>query len=397
MNKITSLDGKIKTWKERFRRKRSANKTAASEAGGGASSRLLSVDALRGFVMLCIAGGDKVLTSLDKVFHSDFTQGICVQFKHPKWEGFRFYDIIMPLFMFIVGTALTFSFQKRMKLQGKKRFYGHVLKRVVILFVLGMIYAGHLLDLDWEGLKPFSNTLQAIAVGYLGASLIMLLKPSRQVAVTVLLLGAYWALLKFVPVPEVGAGVLTPEGNFAGYMDTLLLGSHRDGTEYSWMLSSLVFVVTVMQGVFAGHILRSSRSPYGKAFWLALCGVGCLAAGYVWSLDTPIIKKIWTSSFTLVSGGYCFLLMALFYVVIDVLQFRRWAHFLVVIGANAILVYMVFAYNRFINLSQLAGKLVYGLDQWLGPWKHFSRAVVAVLLLYLLMNYLYRKKTFIKI
>lgn len=347
--------------------------------------------------MLCIAGGSKVLTSLHPIFKNSTTQTIREQFSHPDWVGFTFYDIIMPLFMFIVGISLSFSFKKRLEQQGKNKFLTHVSIRTAILFVLGMIYGGELLSLDISKIQPLSNTLSAIAIGYLGASILMLTQAKTQWLLTTIFLASYWFLLKHVPVPNHGPGAFSPAGNMAAYIEHLILGQHKSKGHYTYLLPSLVFIVTVMMGVFAGNILKSEKSPPQKVTCLMGCGVLCCLLGYLWGFETPIIKRIWTSSFTIFSGGFCFLLMGLFYLIIDVWGWKKWSYPLVVIGANAILVYMIFAYNRFINLYQIAGKIVFGLDQWIGPWKHFSRSVVAVVLLYAIMNHLYKKKTFFKV
>jgi predicted acyltransferase len=360
------------------------------------SQRVISIDALRGFDMFWICGGAAIFASLQKISDNPATAFISNQLKHASWEGFTFEDIIMPLFMFIVGAAMVFSFDKRQS-QGLARLYLHVLKRFAILFILGMIYQGRLLDFDWSTLYFYNNTLQAIAVGYLGASLIMLLKVRSQIVVTIGLLMLYWALMKFAAVPAHGAGVLTAEGNFAAYIDNLVLGSHRHGKEYTWILSSLVFIVTVMIGAFAGQLLRSDKSGSMKTLCLLGFGIGCLAAGYLWSFECPIIKKIWTSSFTLVSGGYCLLLLAMFYWVIDVVGFKKWAFAFVVIGSNAIAVYMVAAGSRFVDFQAIAAKLIYGLNKWVGPWASFMEAATGFLIMWLILWWMYRKKTFIKI
>ncbi len=131
-------------------------------------SRIMSIDALRGFDMFWIIGGGRIFHSLNDVFDNSTTQWINKQLTHVKWEGFRFEDLIMPLFMFIVGVVMPFAFNKRLELgHSKSRLYRHLIVRFVILFVLGMIAQGRLLEYDLSQLRIFSNTLQAIAVGYL--------------------------------------------------------------------------------------------------------------------------------------------------------------------------------------------------------------------------------------
>ena len=179
--------------------------------------RLVSLDALRGFDMFWIVGGHAIATGLGKSLNSEwFDRHILPQIQHVPWEGFTAWDLIMPLFLFLVGTALPFSFAKRLAQgQSKSRLLLHVLYRVVILWVLGMIAQGRLLEYDISQLQLYSNTLQAIAAGYLIASILLLtLRPTGQFIVTAGLLLAYWGLLVLVPVPGYGPGQLTPETNW---------------------------------------------------------------------------------------------------------------------------------------------------------------------------------------
>ncbi|MCL3780919.1 DUF5009 domain-containing protein [Prolixibacteraceae bacterium JC049] len=167
------------------------------------SEHLISIDALRGFDMLWIAGGATVIFKLNDAINLPITQALANQMHHAQWEGFTFMDIIMPLFLFITGCSMVFSFRKRLAQQGKRKMYMHVLKRFAILWVLGMIYQGNLLSLEWSKIHFFSNTLQAIAIGYLGTSIIMLLpKIKWQIAVTVTLLFLYWSLMNFDFIPR---------------------------------------------------------------------------------------------------------------------------------------------------------------------------------------------------
>jgi len=366
--------------------------------------RLLSIDALRGFDMIWIAGAAQIVEGFHELFDNRFTAALCEQLHHAKWVGFTFEDIIMPLFMFLAGVSLVLSFQRRSESQSRGGMYGHVFRRVAILWFFGMIYQGNLLDLKWEKLEFFSNTLQAIAVGYLGSSLILLLKNVKlQVAVTAALLLGYWAILHLVPVPEYGVGNLTVEGNMAAHVDSITMGIHDDFnskgvSEYTWVLSSMNFIVTVMFGCFAGQILlRKDWTPPKIAKQLCLFGVASLAIGCLWTVQDPCIKKIWTSSFTLISGGICVLMLAAFYFYVEVLN-RRWlAQFFTVIGSNAIFVYMIFAYKKFIDMDYPAEKLVYGLEQYVGQAYPLVLSTVSFLLMWCVLWGMYRKKVFFKV
>jgi predicted acyltransferase len=361
-------------------------------------ARVMSIDALRGFDMFWIIGGGAIFASLNEAFDCPATAWIKTQLTHVRWEGFHFEDLIMPLFLFIVGVVMPFSFHKRLERgDSRKKLYLHVIKRTLILFVLGMVAQGHLLEYDLSKLHIYSNTLQSIAAGYLIAAILILnLRINWQIGVTAALLLLFWAFLALIPVPNHGAGVLTPDENFAIYLDRVILGPFIDGTDppYTWILSSMTFACTVMLGVMAGYLLRSDKSDRAKVLWLLAAGVGCLVLGLVWSLAFPIIKHIWTSSFVVYSGGLCFLLLALFYLVIDVWGLKKWSFGFVVIGTNAIAVYMA---THLISFRNIGGVFVDGLEKYAGNWFAFIRAVAALAVVWLILWWMYRKKSFIKI
>ncbi len=358
--------------------------------------RVISIDALRGFDMFWIIGGGAVLTSLDRVFHSSTTGFIRTQLGHVPWQGFHFEDLIMPLFLFIVGVVMPFSFDRRLEHnQGKFKLYAHIIKRVIILFVLGMVAQGRLLAYDLSKLHIYCNTLQSIAAGYLISSIIILhFKPATQVIITAGLLLLYWGLLMLVPVPGYGAGVLTPEGNLAMYIDKVILASFRDGTHYTWILSSITFAATTMLGCLSGQWLKSQRSGYRKTAGLMATGAMLWALGYIWGFRFPIIKHIWTSSMVLFAGGISMLLLGLFYLIVDVWGFKKWAYGFIVIGSNAIAVYMATELFWFGNISNI---FLNGLDKWLGPWQSFVHNLGAFVVVWLILWCMYRKKIFIKI
>jgi predicted acyltransferase len=360
------------------------------------SRRLMSLDALRGFDMFWIIGGSWIFAALTDIDQNPLTLWISTQLTHVEWAGFRFWDIIMPLFLFIVGAAMPFSFEKRRE-QGDPRakILGHVFKRFIILFFLGMVAQGHLLKYDLSQLHIYCNTLQAIAAGYLVASLALLfLSRAGQGALTGFLLLLYWGLMSRVPVPHYGAGQLSPDGNLAIHIDRILLGSFQDGTHYTWILSSLTFAATVLLGVLAGHLLRSKLTPYRIVFWLSISGVSCLLLGWGWGWIFPIIKHLWTSSFVLYSGGMCLLLLAVFYLVIDVWRVRRWAFGFAVIGVNAIAVYMA---TRLFDFRILSDIFVEGLAPFLGKGYALVRGTAGFALIWFILYFLYRRRIFIKI
>jgi predicted acyltransferase len=275
--------------------------------------------------------------------------------------------------------------------------YAKIVRRVVILFVLGMIVQGHLLAFDLSKLHVFCSTLQAIAVGYLVAGILLLhTGVAIQVVTTALLLVGYWLLMMYVPVPGHSAGVLEPDANLALAVDELVLGRFRDGTSYTWILSVMTFSATVLCGVLAGHLLRSQQSAWAKVLWLVVVGLGSLVGGWVWAewLGFPIIKHIWTSSMVLWAAGWSYLLLAVFYVLIDLIGLRRWAFPFVVIGMNAITIYVA---SFFIPFRSIAESLAGGLARHLGAAGPVAIAFTTVLLAWLVVYHLYRQRIFLRI
>lgn len=355
----------------------------------------MSIDALRGFDMFWIIGGQPLFLALLMLFVDPLPEWLTEQFEHKDWTGFSAEDLIMPLFLFVVGCTMPFSFGKRIsQRQSRRGIYLKILRRVVILWILGMIYQGNLCKYDWNQLLLFSNTLQAIAVGYAFAAIAMLnLRPAWQAATIVILLVVYWVLLNFVPVPGYGEVVLKPDANLALWLETRLLGHFRRGP-YVWILPSLGFTATTLLGVMGGYVLGSRRSGGWKIAILVALGVGTLAAGGIWGQWFPINKHMWNSPMVLWSGGLSFLLLAVFYLIIDVLNWRRWAFPFIVIGTNAITAYMLW---RIANFRTVADYLVGSLNPRFGVWGDFLHKFIAFAALWTLLWYMHRKKTFIRI
>jgi predicted acyltransferase len=273
------------------------------------------------------------------------------------------------------------------------------------LFILGMAVQGHLLDFKLDTLHPFANTLQAIAIGYLFSGLFMLFLPVwAQVVAAIFLMVLYWCLLMFIPVSVEGQeavrGVLQEHANIAYTVEQWVMGRFIDGTNppYTWVLSGITFTATTLLGVFAGYILRGGSAPWMKFLWLLLLGAACLAGGWAWAeyLHFPIIKHIWTSSMVLWAAGWSYLLLALFYVVIDVIGLRFLAFPLVVIGMNAIVAYV--AFHLIIPFDKIAVNLVGGLAKHLNPAVGtFLLALTTIALVWLMLYHLYRHKIFLRI
>lgn len=300
--------------------------------------RILSIDVVRGFDMLLIIFADQFFTSLHKGVGSSFTGALAKQFHHPEWFGSAFYDIIMPLFLFIVGAVIPFSMDKIIKGNTKKNvIYRKLIRRFIILFILGWIVQGNLLALSSREFHIFSNTLQAIAVGYFFSSLayIHLTKKLRYLLFAGCLI-IYTLLLTIPVVPGLGRSELLPDHSFAIYIDRLVMGGFDDGTQYSWLLSGFGFVATTLSGLFAGELIKSNLPRKNVVLQLLLYGLAGVLLGLVIGIWHPVVKKLWTSSFVLLSSGVCFLLMSFFYWIIDARGKYKWAFPLKVIGMNAI-------------------------------------------------------------
>lgn len=364
------------------------------------SNRLLSLDALRGFDMLWIIGGGNLVTALAKVEPTQFSQAVAAQFEHVPWVGLHLFDCIWPLFMFMVGVSLSFSLARRgEKGESHTTIYSHTVRRALILFVLGMIAQGNLLEFNLATLHPFYSVLGGIAAGYLIAAIVTLnTRPAGRAITTGIFLGIYWILLIAIPVPGVGRGVYTATGNAATYIDRIIMGrfyyAPADQAN-TWFLSYLGFAASVLLGVLAGDVLLSSRfSMKRKCLTLYAVGVGLIAFGLIWSLWLPIIKLMWTSSYVLITAGISCCLLATFYLVIDVLGYRRWAFPFTVIGMNALAVYM--ATNLF-DFRVLGNIFVGHLLPRIGSWGAVLSEAAALTIIWLILYWMYRTRSFVKI
>jgi predicted acyltransferase len=383
-----------------------------------ASARLVSLDALRGFDMWWIIGGDQLLRSFVKASNRPAWQWIPDQLTHVPWEGFHFIDLIFPLFLFMIGVAIPFSLAKRLaRGDSARRIHAHLFLRVAILIVLGMMVNGSLLTYDPQQFELSYSVLQMLALGYLVASLLFIhLRLRWQVLATVVMLVGYWALLAFVPGPGHEIGRFREGCNAGDWVTEFLVGRWRDH-QVGWIIGILGHASTAMLGVFAGQMLRAPWGNARKVAALLALGCTCLALGYVWSgwfiqhlaargignrfvdwpIWFPIIKNRWTSSFALYAGGWSYLLLALFYLVIDVWKVRRWAFPFIVIGANSIFAYMCWQLGSGVFRSA-AGVFLRGLEQYVGPaWYEPIAWAGATAALWLLLWYLHRNKTLIRV
>lgn len=356
---------------------------------GMMDGRLASLDVLRGFDMFLLLFFQPVLVAFGSAVDWPWLNAVLYNFEHEDWVGFRFWDLVMPLFLFMVGTSMPFSFAKYAKNPDRSEVYKKILRRFVILFVAGMIVQGNLLALDPSRLHIYVNTLQAIACGYLIASLILLNCNMRwQLIITASLLIIYW-------IPMTFCGDFTREGSFAFMVDKVLMGRFRGDLDYTWIWSSLTFGVTVMLGAFAGQIIRNGNNERMRTVKvLLLVGGALIVGGWLWGLQMPVIKKLWTCSMTLLAGGYCFLLMALFYYWIDCRGHIRGLEWLKIYGMNAITAYMI---GEVISFRSIVESVSFGLAPYIGDFYPVWLTFGNFLILFLILRYMYRHDIFLKI
>jgi predicted acyltransferase len=357
------------------------------------AGRLMSVDALRGFDMFWILGVDEAVHAFGEIYDPPAVEAVKTQFTHVDWEGFVFEDLIFPLFVFIVGVSIVLSLGKLIANKGRGGALKRVLIRSFVLYALGFIY--YYVDL---GEVRLLGVLQRIALCYLFTGMLFcFLRLRGLVTVLVTLLVAYWALMCFVPVPGVEPHSFAEGRNLANYIDAKFLpGFKWDGDhDPEGLLSTLPAVATCLLGVLAGLLLKNDAvGPYRKVAVLLLAGAASVVVGYVWGLQFPVIKKIWTSSYVLVAGGYSAILLGIFYLVLDVWKRRRWATMFVWIGTNAIALYIIAGLG---NLAWLTERFTgANLKETTGPLLVLVLHVLTIVLVILLARFLYRRQIFIR-
>ena len=373
-----------------------------------AKHRIASIDALRGFNIFWILGADGAVLAFRDMTDdkgpvvSAIGEFLGTQMTHVGWEGFRFYDFIFPLFIFITGVSIVFALPHLVEREGSVKAHIRVLRRSLLLYGLGLIYYGGISH-HWADIR-YVGVLQRIGICYLFASLIFLHMNWRgMVATFVALLVGYWALMTFVPVPGIGAGAFRPDANLANWIDVHYLpGRLWDKTaDPEGLLSTLPAIGTCLLGVFAALLLkREDLTAQTKSLWLIGAGIVMVAAGHLWGLQFPIIKAIWTSSFVLVAGGYSFMLLGVSHQVMDVWDFRSWSLIFVWIGANAITLYFlnnVFGFEPF-ALRFVGGDLGALIDRLTTPGTGgFLAHLLGLAFAISLAAFLYRRKIFLRV
>lgn len=427
---------------------------AARPAQSAPSQRLMSVDALRGFDMFWIIGADSLVYALNRLTQTRPTSFLAGQLEHAEWDGFHFYDLIFPLFVFIMGVSLVFSLTKTLEGAGRAEALKRIFRRGILLYVVGLFYSLGCAN-PWPDIR-LMGVLNRIALAYFfGGLLFCYFKPRALPGVCIALLVGYWGLMTFVPIRDIqltrdnlaalaaqagdtnAAALFRDPANpsavknspawaaaekmfygttrrVTGKFDKgLNLANHFDfqylpGRKYDTFfdpegfLSTIPAVATCLLGVFAGLLLKNQSVPaQRKAIYLIGVGVAGAALGWVWGLQFPVIKKIWTSSYVLVAGGYSAILLGVFYQVVDVWQVRAWCQPFVWMGMNSITVYL--ASNMLGGFRKLAMRLAGG-DVKLCFDNHVAQglgdmviSLVGLALAFWFVRFLYQRKVFLRL
>lgn len=373
--------------------------------------RLLSLDALRGFDMFWIIGGGALIEGLAKCFPAQWLKVLADQMEHAVWAGFHFEDLIFPLFMFISGVTIPLAVLSKLeKGSTKKEVILKIAKRMLILILLGIIFNGILRD-GFSNAR-YASVLGQIGISYFIASLIVIYARSAKTQFFWLggLLVVYAIVQLLIPVPGIGAGVLTPPGCINGYVDRLFLpGRLAYGADAEMISGQGIFDalgilciisatgVTLM-GYFAGRILlQKDSAPKKKLRILVAIGIGLILLSLCISPFYPVIKKCWTTTYNLFSGGISFLLLALFYLIIDVWGYKKWTLFFRVIGINSIFIYLIVTGNL-LNISSTTTSLIGWIINPMG--ENTGQLVLTIgniILAWLLLYFMYRKNILIKV
>jgi len=371
-----------------------------AQAGETAPARLVSLDAFRGATMALMVlvntpGGPNSYGPLN----------------HSEWNGWTITDVVFPSFLWIVGVAITLSLGKRIDAGvSRSRLFLQVLRRAGVIFALGVIvYAAPDFNLSTQRIL---GVLQRIAICYLIASAIYLTTRWRmQIVWIVALLSSYWLIMMLVPVPGYGTGDLAVGHNIANYVDRVVLGAHNYAGTKEWdpegLISTLPSIATALLGIMAGHILKLKRDLSERTTWLYLAGSVLITLGLICNMWLPINKKLWTSSFSLFMGGLDFVIFAGFVWLIDGRGYQRYLRPLVIMGMNAIAVYLASELvEEALSLVHAGGRASPSVHEWIyqnlfAPLASprnasLAYAICYVLLMYAIAYVMYKKRWFLK-
>jgi predicted acyltransferase len=407
------------------------------------TQRLMSIDALRGFDMFWIVGADSLVYALHHLSENRATSFLAYQLDHAEWEGFHFYDLIFPLFVFISGVSIVFSLTRIIQQHGRAQAIMRVMRRSVLLFILALVYSGGASN-SWPDIRLL-GVLNRIALCYLFGGTIFCLVPWRgMIAIAVSLLLGYWALMAWVPIRDIRlakypdkdhvlaandiermyaergtrdaaaifysttnwvTGKYDKGYNLANHLDFQYLPGRR--WDFYWdpegCLSTMPAICTCLLGIFAGLLLRNGNvCDERKVIYLISFGAAGVLLGFLWGTEFPVVKKIWTSSYVLIAGGYSAILLGAFYYVVDILKFQKWCQPFVWMGMNSITIYMT---KNFLggSFSRLASRLVGGdVETYINKYiatglGEVVLSITSLLLAFWFMHFLYRRKIFLRL
>jgi predicted acyltransferase len=332
--------------------------------------------------------------------------------QHASWNGWTLADLVFPFFIFIVGASIPFAFMSKLD-QGtsRRKLLTRVVRRTTILFILGLFINGF--PAFDATIVRIMGVLQRIALCYLFASLVFLfLKPKWRIYLTIAIPIAYWMLMTLIPVPGYGPGVLTENGNLAGYVDRLLLNGHLYARTWDpeGLLSTLPAVGTALIGVLAGQHLKSNAKPQAKTVNLLFFGILSLAIGSLWDFWFPINKNLWTSSYVAFTSGIALILLATCFFIIDAKGYIAWTKPFTMLGLNSIFIYVLseivnltliytnipIAENTSLSLKSLIYERLFA--SWAGTLHgSFIYALAYLAFCWTIAAILYRKRIFVKV
>ena len=362
------------------------NSTAASATPEIVTGRLVSLDAFRGFIMLWLVSNGFGLGVLE---HYSGWAWLARQVDHTAWQGCTFWDLIQPAFTFMVGVAMPFAFARRVA-QGATRLdlFKHVMWRAVVLIALSNLYS------NWGSKNlhlQLINVLSQIAFGYVICFFVTRLEFRWQVASGAAMLLGYWLLFTIWPGPD---GAWSQTGNIGAVIDRKLLGYNYSG-DYT-TINFIGNAVTILFGCWTGMLLRTSRSHAYKLKVLGACSLAGFAAGLALQPFIPMVKRLWTPSFTLFSAGWVILMLMAFYWMIEVRKQKSWAFPFVVFGMNSIFAYTIGQIGLKSWLSHGIAAFTFNFS-FLGELGGIPQQAVVMALVWCLCYWLYRHKVFIRI
>ncbi len=384
------------------------------------NDRLYSLDALRGFDMFFISGGDTIFIALAAILHFPPFTWWGNQMDHVEWDGFHAYDLIFPLFLFLAGLSFVFSLKKRRETnQTETEIYKHIFKRAFLLVILGIISNGFLAKLNFIDFR-YASVLGRIGLAWMFGALIVLKSNWRwQIVWIIIILMGYWAVLASFIAPDADTLIIpdklreymSPEilnavgsyslkGNIAGYIDRLFLPGKFwlqifDPEGYMGIIPA---TATALLGALTGRFLIAELpklSKLKKGLIMAIAGAVLLSIGWIWDSGFPVNKNLWSSSFVCVAAGWSLILLSVFYIVIDVFGYKKWSFVFKVIGVNSIAAYMI---PKFFSIKYTNKAFLGGIANFLsGNLSELILGIGYAVVLWLILYVMYRQKWFLKV